>query len=86
MKKRICACLLAAVMTAILSISSFATPIDIGPRMSLSSTVQEKKGIKGKSLTAKQLEELKKEESTLFDYPEVSTSYIEKRRWCLSWM
>ena len=43
--------------------------------MSLSSTMQEKTGIKGKSLTARQLEELKKEESTLFDYPEVSTSY-----------
>jgi len=83
MKKRICACLLAAVMTAILSISSFATPIDIGPRMSLSSTVQEKKGIKGKNLTAKQLEELKKEESTLFDYPEVSTSYIDKKKMVL---
>ena len=78
--------MLAAVMTAILSISSFATPIDMGPRMNLSSTVQEKKGIKGKSLTAKQLEELKKEESTLFDYPEVSTPILIKRRWCLSWM
>lgn len=83
MKKRICACLLATVMTAILSISSFATPIDMGTRMSLSSTVQEKKGIKGKSLTAKQLEELKKEESTLFDYPEVSTSYIDKKKMVL---
>ena len=83
MKKRICACLLAAVMTAILSISSFATPIDMGTRMSLSSTVQEKKGIKSKSLTAKQLEELKKEESTLFDYPEVSTSYIDKKKMVL---
>ena len=51
--------------------------------MSLSSTVQEKKGIKGKSLTAKQLEELKKEESTLFDYPEVSTSYIDKKKMVL---
>lgn len=75
--------MLAAVMTAILSISSFATPIDMGPRMNLSSTVQEKKGIKGKSLTAKQLEELKKEESTLFDYPEVSTSYIDKKKMVL---
>lgn len=75
--------MLAAVMTAILSISSFATPIDMGPRRSLSSTVQEKKGIKGKSLTAKQLEELKKEESTLFDYPEVSTSYIDKKKMVL---
>jgi hypothetical protein len=83
MKKRICACLLAAVMTAILSISSFAAPIDMGPRMSLSSTVQEKRGIKGKNLTAKQLEELKKEESTLFDYPEVSTSYIDKKKMVL---
>ena len=77
MKKRICACLLATVMTAILSISSFATPIDMGTRMSLSSTVQEKKGIKGKSLTAKQLEELKKEESTLFDYIDKKKMVLE---------
>lgn len=47
MKKRICACLLAAVMTAILSISSFATPSDMGPRMSLSSTMPGKEGDKG---------------------------------------
>lgn len=83
MNKRICACLLAAVMTATFSISSFAAPIDMRPRMSLSSTVQEKKGIKSKSLTAKQLEELKKEESSLFDYPEVSTSHIDKKKMLL---
>lgn len=83
MKKRICAFLLAAVMTASLSVSSFAAPIDMGLKMSLSSTVQEKKGIKSKNLTAKQLEELKKEESTIFDYPEVSTSYIDKKKMVL---
>lgn len=80
MKKRIWVCLLAAVMTASFSISSFAAPIDAGPKMSLSSTVQEKKGIKSKNLTAKQLEELKKEEEALFDYPEVSTSYLNKKK------
>ena len=85
MKKKIVAFLLAAIMTAGMGVSSFASGINtttgMQQNMSLSSAAQNKKisTSKKKELTTKQLLELQEEQLSLLDYKEMSAVYFVKK-------
>lgn len=85
MKKKIVAFLLAAIMTAGMGVSSFASGINtttgMQQNMSLSSAAQNKKisTSKKKELTTKQLLELQEEQLSLLDYKEMSAVNFVKK-------
>lgn len=85
MKKKIVAFLLAAIMTAGMGVSSFASGINtttgMQQNMGLSSAAQNKKisTSQKKELTTKQLLELQEEQLSLLDYKEVSAVNFVKK-------